>query len=256
MVFQDFALFPHLNDAANVGLAHKRGDVRKKRVADLLELVGLEGLESRMPHELSGGQRQRVALARALAAEPQLLLLDEPFSNLDPSTRLRVRAEVKALIQRVGITAVFVTHDQEEALSLADEVGVMMQGHLLQLGTPAEVYAAPAGRDVGEFVGVAAFLPGDASSGGVKCELGTLTTKNKVEGAVEVMLRAENLTIAEGGTPAVVQSVEYFGHDQLVTVRLSSGTTLEVRLPATQSLSPGENVGVAVKGDVVAFPRA
>jgi iron(III) transport system ATP-binding protein len=256
MVFQDFALFPHLNVAANVGFALKRGDERKQRVGQLLELVGLQGLESRMPHQLSGGQRQRVALARALAADPQLLLLDEPFSNLDPSTRLRVRAEVKQLIQTVGITALFVTHDQEEALSLADEVGVMSSGQLLQIGTPDEIYTSPVSREVGEFIGVTMFLPGEASGGSVECELGRLQTIGSATGPVDVMLRAESLTLAEGGTPAVVRTVEYFGHDQLVTVRLASGTELRVRLPATARLTRGESVGLGVKGDVVVFPRA
>jgi iron(III) transport system ATP-binding protein len=140
LVFQDFALFPHMNVAANISFGLPKEADKKRRVGELLDLVGLQGLESRMPHQLSGGQQQRVALARALAAEPKLILLDEPFSNLDPSVRARVRGEVKQLLQTVGITAIFVTHDQEEALSLAEQVGVMIDGHILQVGTPTEVY--------------------------------------------------------------------------------------------------------------------
>ena len=161
MVFQDFALFPHLDVAGNVAFGLPRGTDRRRRVGELLDLVGLPGLEKRMPHQLSGGQQQRVAIARALAPQPELLLLDEPFSNLDPGVRQRVRLEVRRLIDDVGITAVFVTHDQDEALSLAERVAVMIEGRVHQAGTPREVYLAPADRAVAEFMGEANFLPGE-----------------------------------------------------------------------------------------------
>jgi iron(III) transport system ATP-binding protein len=254
MVFQHFALFPHLDVAANVAFGLPRGANRKARVAQLLALVGLEGMERRMPHQLSGGQQQRVALARALAAEPELMLLDEPFSNLDPSTRQRVRAEVKQLIRSVGITAIFVTHDQAEALSLADRVGVMIDGRLLQTGTPSEVYARPVSRAVGEFVGDANFLPGRLADAAVECELGRWPVEDGFAGPAEVMLRAEELVLAEAGVEAVVQAVEYYGHDQMLTARLPSGTTVRVRLPSTPLVAEGEPIRLAVRGGAIVRP--
>jgi len=255
MVFQDFALFPHLNVSANIAFGLPKGADKRKRVDELLTLVGLRGMESRLPHELSGGQQQRVALARALAAEPALILLDEPFSNLDPSIRARVREEVKQLIHSIGITAVFVTHDQEEALSVAEEVAVMMEGRVLQTGTPTDIYMRPLSRAVGEFVGNANFLRGDVKDSVVECELGRLKVAASFEGRADVMIRAESLTVSEeGGTPGEVVNVEYFGHDQMVEVRLESGTLLHIRLLAVPQLPLGQHVGVVVKGDVFAFP--
>ncbi len=255
MVFQDFALFPHMNVGANVAYGLPRGVNKKSRASELLDLVGLTGLDGRMPHQLSGGQQQRVALARALAAEPQLILLDEPFSNLDPSIRAHVRTEVKQLIQAVGITAVFVTHDQEEALSLAEEVGVIIAGHLLQIGTPAELYKHPVSREVGEFVGGGNVLPGEVRGGIATCELGAFPVTAGFEGPADVMFRAEGLALAEGGTAATLQGVEYFGHDQLIAVTLPSGAPLKIRLLAAPQFEAGQQLGVSVRGDVLVFPR-
>ena len=255
MVFQDFALFPHMDVARNVAFGLPKGADRKRRVGELLDLVGLDGLGARMPHELSGGQQQRVAIARALAAEPLLMLLDEPFSNLDPSIRQRVRGEVKQLIHQVGITAVFVTHDQEEALSLAEQVAVMIDGRIHQVGTPREVYAQPADRAVAEFVGEANFLSAEIRGTRADCELGNIAVRAAFEGLGEVMVRAEDIeVVAEGGVSAEVVSIEYYGHDLLATVRMASGLSVRVRQKSAGNLAPGQAVHVAATGEALAFP--
>ena len=262
LVFQDFALFPHMDVARNVAFGLAAGADRRARVGELLDLVGLTGLEQRMPHELSGGQQQRVAIARALAALPVLMLLDEPFSNLDPSIRQRVRAEVKQLIHQVGITAVFVTHDQEEALSLAEQVAVMIDGRIHQVGTPHEVYASPVNRAVGEFIGEANFLPAEVRGARAECELGPVAVHGDahgLDGHAEVMLRAEDLDlVASGGVAGRLVGIEYYGHDMLVTVRLGSGRVVRVRQkaggPAAAPSGAGDEVRVAVHGEALVFP--
>jgi iron(III) transport system ATP-binding protein len=256
LVFQDFALFPHLDVATNVAFGLPKGADKASRVAELLTLVRLEGVGHRMPHELSGGQQQRVALARALASNPDLILMDEPFSNLDPSIREQVRGEVRQLLGSVGITAIIVTHDQEEALSLAGEVAVMLDGHILQAGTPAEVYGHPDSRAVGEFVGAANVLPGTARDSQVECVLGRFGATG-VSGDVDVMFRAESLAISEdGGSPGEVVDVDYYGHDQMVTVKLQSGEVLRLRLLARPAFEIGQHVGVTATGEPFVFPRA
>ena len=163
MVFQDYALFPHVDVAGNIafGLKDSRRE-RDRRVNELLELVGLSSFATRMPHELSGGQQQRVALARALAPEPEILLLDEPFSNLDTGMRAQVRTDVRDILQTTETTAIFVTHDQQEALSLSDEVAVIFEGKLVQVATPHAIYNRPINMQVAQFIGEANFLPATA----------------------------------------------------------------------------------------------
>lgn len=254
LVFQDFALFPHMDVGKNIAFGVAKGVDRRQRVAELLDLVGLAGLEKRMPHQLSGGQQQRVALARALAANPRLILLDEPFSNLDPSIRARVREEVRALIRKIGITAIFVTHDQDEALSLSDRVAVMIGGRILQLDTPAEIYANPATRGVAEFMGNTAFIPGDARDGKVSCELGVLPMKTPLSGRVDVLIRAEDVDRDQDGTKATVDAVSYLGHEQMVTLRLAAGSIVLARWRADEPVAVGESVCVRARGPVHVFP--
>ena len=257
MVFQDYALFPHLSVKANIAFGLRERQKREARVQELLSLVGLAGLEKRMPHQLSGGQQQRVALARALAAQPDLLLLDEPFSNLDPAIKARVRAEVRQIISSLGITAVFVTHDQEEALSLAEEVAVMLEGRIVQSGRPAEVYLQPASRAVAEFLGDTNFLHGTLHAGLLQCDLGRLPVQVPLEGEVDVMVRPENLALAnEGGQPVEITHCEYYGHDQMVTVRLENGQLLKVRSQNAPHLAPGHRLSLHLAGDVVVFPHS
>ena len=238
MVFQDYALFPHMTVASNVAYGLPRGD-RTRRVGSVLELVGLTGLESRMPNELSGGQQQRVALARALAPEPEVILLDEPFSNLDASLRDRVRRELRAILTEARTTAVFVTHDQEEALATSDIVAVMKDGKILQADTPAELYSNPTDPWVAAFLGDADVLESVARNGRVDTPVGGFDTD--LEGKVSVIIRPENLQISLGETPnAVVAGSEFFGHDQLVTLALHEGTRVRARLGPRPVYRPGE----------------
>ena len=256
MVFQDYALFPHLSVEQNVAYGLPSGKKRKGRVEEVLALTHLEGLGDRMPHELSGGQQQRVALARALAPEPAVVLLDEPFSNLDASLRVRVRSEMREILRDAGATAVFVTHDQEEALSLADEVAVMMRGTVVQSAPPETLYHCPATREVASFVGEANFLPGTAQNDQVSCALGDIPIVGSGEGEVDVMLRPEALVLR--GLPngqATVEDREFYGHDQLLKLRLDSGRTLRARLVGGPGFGLGERVAIGVWGSAVVFRR-
>lgn len=254
MVFQDYALFPHMNVAQNIAYGLPRGAQRAPRVEELLAIVGLEGLATRMPHELSGGQQQRVALARALAPHPQVLLLDEPFSNLDAGLRLSVRTEVRQILRNAGVTVLFVTHDQEEALSLADQVAVMLRGKVVQTAPPRVLYQRPVTHEVAAFVGAANFLPGAAHDDSVTCALGTLPLARPLRGPVEVLVRPEMLQLSpDTHSPHVVVQQTFFGHDQLVEVRLSTGNVVQARLAPWIEVSAGQPVRLDVLGPVVAF---
>ncbi|QIN82720.1 ATP-binding cassette domain-containing protein [Rubrobacter tropicus] len=265
MVFQDYALFPHLTVAQNVAYGLPGGKRRNGRVEEVLSLTHLDGFGSRMPHELSGGQQQRVALARALAPNPEVVLLDEPFSNLDAALRTRVRAEMRDILTDAGATAIFVTHDQEEALSLADEVAVMLHGTIAQKAAPEVLYHEPASREVAEFVGEANFIPGTHENGRLSCVLGDdVPACGECTGTVEAMLRPEALTLrrlngeAPDGTEtrATVLAREFYGHDQLIKLRLDSGPVLCSRLGGGPGFRPGERVAVAVAGRAVVFPKS
>ena len=247
MVFQDYALFPHLTVAANV--AYGLGRHAGRRVEEMLELVGLGGLQGRLPHELSGGQQQRVALARALAPEPEVILLDEPFSNLDASLRTRVRREVRAILAATQTTALFVTHDQEEALSISDSVAVMREGRVLQVATPGGMYQNPVDAWVAGFLGEADFIEGHASGGRVDTPLGVFATN--LAGPVRVMVRPENVAlIPDGDGDAVVAESEFYGHDQLVTVVLAGGVRVRSRLGPLPQFPVGTRVWVKAEGSV------
>ncbi len=269
MVFQDYALFPHLTVEGNVlyalgGRAGRNADA-KRRVAEVLDLVGLADLGGRQPHELSGGQQQRVALARALAGTPSVVLLDEPFSGLDAGLRARVRQEVRAILLAARVTALFVTHDQEEALSLADRVAVMRDGRVEQTGTPEEVYGRPASRWVAEFLGEADVLPGTVRDGWVECELARVPAEGVDSGSAEVLVRPESVALSYGpgastGRKVQVEGVvverEFFGHDQLVHVELPSGRRLRSRSLSYPVWHPGDRVRVQLDGPVNVFAGA
>lgn len=255
MVFQEYALFPHLSVADNIafGLAGKSRD-KNARVDEMLAMVGLEGTGARMPYELSGGQQQRVALARALAPKPDILLLDEPFSNLDAALRGQVRTEVRAILKQSGTTCIFVTHDQEEALSLADEVAVMLQGRVAQTAPPQTLYHHPASAEVATFVGEANFVPGMAEGDYAVCPLGRLALTRTAYGPVTLLIRPEALSIQTGGSGAQVTWREFYGHDQRIGLLTEGGLALVARADAAQRVSEGQAVGLAVTGPLNAFP--
>jgi iron(III) transport system ATP-binding protein len=254
MVFQDYALFPHLSVRQNIEFALLRRDRdKRKRVREMLSLVGLDGLGERFPHQLSGGQQQRVALARALAPAPSVVLLDEPFSNLDAALRKTMREEVRRILHEANATAIFVTHDQEEAMSLADRVAVMQAGEVLQIGDPATLYRYPAKLDVATFLGETNFIPGEASGKVAVTPLGTLSLVRPAEGDVSVMVRPESLSLVpdpEGD--AVVKAVRFYGYYQMVTVAVGD-LTLTARVWAQTYVTEGEHVRLEVLGQVVAF---
>jgi iron(III) transport system ATP-binding protein len=258
MVFQEYALFPHLSVRDNIAYGVDRHPDARRRVDEMLELVGLQSAADRMPHELSGGQQQRVALARALAPAPAVILLDEPFSNLDAALRLRVRSDVRDILRQAGVTAVFVTHDQEEALSLADQVAVMINGRIIQTGSPADIYRSPVNREVAAFIGDANFLPGRAEGNKVHCEIGELITEQEQNGDVHVMFRPEDLVISTyGNHQAEVEDLQFFGHDQLVCLRLPSGAALQSRvLGAPGAYRRGQKVSIRVNSPAMVYPAA
>ncbi len=259
MVFQDWALFPHRSVAGNVGYGLPRGERRSSRrsdrVEEALEMVGLGGLGNRSPATLSGGQQQRVALARALAPRPAVLLLDEPFSNLDTALRVDIRTEVHRLLADLGITTVFVTHDQEEAFVLGDEVAVMRNGVIEQRATPAALYATPASPWVAGFVGDANLVPGLASGDMAQTAVGPVALAVAADGPVQVLMRPETLTLAPG-EGARVEIVEFYGHDSVYELTLDTGLRVRVRVAASPTLIRGQRVVVRYAGTpTTAWPR-
>ncbi|MFF0222234.1 ABC transporter ATP-binding protein [Streptomyces sp. NPDC004629] len=253
MVFQSYSLFPHLDALDNVAFGLRMRGVRtaerRARAAELLELVGLADKGRRFPHQLSGGQQQRIALARALALRPRVLLLDEPLSALDAKVRLTLREEIRRLQQELGITTLFVTHDQEEALSVADRVAVMRAGRLEQCAAPAELYGRPATAFVAEFVGTMSRIPGSLAAGTVDVLGQRLPVDGTVPAAteVDVLVRPEAVRVSadEAGT-ARVAATAFLGAVVRVTVRLADGTEAKADLPAHEAAGLGAGCTVRV----------
>jgi len=252
MVFQDWALFPHLTVDNNVAYGLRAEDIARGRAAEALELVGLSNLGARYPSELSGGQAQRVAVARALAPRPRVLLLDEPFSNLDTEFRVKLRSEVATLMREVGMTAVFVTHDQEEAFVVGDEVAVMRSGRIIQQGTPTEVYERPASAWLAGFVGEANLVSGLGAGDVADTIFGSIPLATPTSGPCRLAVRPEHLLIGDGGGGRVT-GVEFYGHDTAYSVEFE-GTRVQVRAMAAPRFRPGDDVSVSYAGPkVVAF---
>lgn len=260
-VAQEGTLFPHLTVAENVGFGLARAARRDRaRIAALLDLVGLDhDLVGRYPHQLSGGQQQRVALARALAPEPRVILLDEPFSALDASLREGTRRAVAAALAVSGATAILVTHDQDEALSLGTQVAIMRGGRLAQVGPPAALYATPADREVAAFLGDAVFLPATVRDGRASCALGSLPLHTPIpDGPAEVMLRPEQIAVAPAGASGIIARVvgsTYFGKDCTLRLELAADATITARVPGHAAPASGDAVSLSVGSPVVAYPR-
>ena len=271
MVFQDYALFPHLTVAENIafGLKNQVKQSRsifsnqksfnrqvKLRVAEVLELVGLKGLEQRYPHQLSGGQQQRISLARALAPQPTLILLDEPLSNLDVQVRHRLRAEIRSILKAAGISAIFVTHDREEALAISDKIAVMCRGKVEQVGTPEEVYLNPASHFVAEFVAQANFLPAKRKGRVWLTEIGEIPVAKKdfingkpgatVASEGDLMLRPEDITLTPNVTSTtVVVEKQFLGREYFYCVETASGKRIYVRTNLYTAIAIGTKVNLS-----------
>jgi iron(III) transport system ATP-binding protein len=259
MVFQDFALFPHLSVAENIayGLPPHSPD-RAGRVHDLLVLVGLAGLESRMPHEMSGGQQQRVALARALARQPLVVLLDEPFSNLDADLRQQLREEMREILRRTRTTAVFVTHDQDEALFMGDEVAVMHAGRIEQVDAPEHIFQMPRTRFIASFLGRADFVPATVTADGLLTEVGLvpLLAPLPAGSTVDLLVRADDVTIGSRGDTGVIVARQFRGTHLLYRVQLPSGRVIHSSADHTAPFQPGMRVAVSIDPGhpLVCFP--
>ncbi len=261
IVFQDYALFPHMTVYQNVAFGLKglaREEVRA-RVEEILAVAGLKGLEKRYPHELSGGQCQRVALARSLAPRPGVILLDEPFSNLDAGLRDDLRDETKRILKETGATSILVTHDQEEAFCLSDRVGVLNNGSLEQVGTPAEIYHRPGSRFVADFVGKADFLAGVVDGGTVVTGVGVFPLDRKQLPAVkdvDLMIRPDDVdfTVDSGGN-AVIVDARFLGASTLYRLQLPCGQAIHSLKASTETFSPGVTVQTSINtAHTVVFP--
>lgn len=260
MVFQDYALFPHLTVAQNVrfGLRGLSKKERLMRVDEFLELTELIPYADRYPHELSGGQQQRVALARALAPRPRVVLLDEPFNGLDPELRPQMRREVAQILRHLDTAAILVTHDQEEALGIADQVAVIRNGEMQQIGTPEDIYHSPTTAFVAGFIGHADFVPGVISDRQIHTEIGIFPSPPHLPpGPVKVMVRHEAVILQPGGTLATVEEREFLGGEILYRLRLPSGATLHFEQRKRVHWPVGYRVPIEVHlPNVVAFPRS
>jgi iron(III) transport system ATP-binding protein len=255
MVFQDYALFPHLTIAKNIAFGLKgRGHQQiKVRVKEILDLIGLGELGNRYPHQLSGGQQQRVALGRALAPAPDLILLDEPLSNLDVQVRQRLRHEIRRILKQSGTSALFVTHDQEEALAISDRIAVMRDGKLEQIGTPEEIYITPQSRFVAEFVTQANFLPAKLGKNCWETEIGDFEINHNENQSYQwgdLMVREEELVIKpDDGASIVVKDRQFLGREYRYCLQTSSGNSLHARSKAFKPLDIGTKVTLSLNND-------
>ncbi len=254
LVFQDLALFPHLSVGRNIEYGLRDAARRAERTSEMLALTRLEPLRDRLPHELSGGEQQRVAVARALAPRPDLLLLDEPFANLDAELRSTVRAELVELLQSTGTTTIMVTHDREEALSSAEHLLVMSEGRLLQQGPPRTLYESPDSMEAAFLLGEGNLLQGMVTSGRASCCLGTIDVEGRPDGPCRLFVRSEHVAIEESADGAGrVEGGAYYGHDSVTSIRFEDGGLVQARLPHGRVPEPGSLVTVRLAGPCTCF---
>lgn len=266
-VFQDYALFPHLKVSTNVAFGLEKNGGRRERVTKMLELIGLAHKAGCYPHELSGGEQQRVALARALAPNPDVVLLDEPFSNLDATLRRQLRGDLVQILEATRATAIFVTHDREEALSVGSQIAVMQHGRIIEVASPREIYLNPKTREAARSVGTSSLLQGRAEGGFAHCDLGRLPLGRPCTmGRVEILLRPESIRLAplpRGGTyqgilgataEAEIVECRFHGGYQTLAIRLAGGQVLDVHVGPSHRFHVGDRVGVVVQDPVIAFP--
>lgn len=247
LMFQEHALFPHLTAFENVAFGLKKNAKGRETARSMLQLVGLAHLSDRYPHELSGGERQRVALARAMAPRPILILFDEPFSNLDADRRSRIREEVRGILKVSGSTAIFVTHDQDEALFMGDRIAVIHRGRLEQIGTPETIFHRPSTQFVAEFMGSTDFLPGEVTAAGIQTEIGLLDQHTPLPAGtqVEVALRPDDVAFTPGvGANAVVLERHFKGAYNVYRLQLHSGQLLHAMSSHTRLVHPDTPVRV------------
>lgn len=255
LVPQESALFPHLSVAGNIGFGVPRPE-RTMRVSELLDLVGLAGYQNRRPYELSGGEQARVALARALAPRPEVVLLDEPFAALDVALRTELREDVRGVLHATGATGVLVTHDQEEALSVADQVAVMRAGRVAQVAVPVDLYRRPADLEVARFVGTGVEFRTTVRQGMAETPLGTLAVDADALGPGVVLVRPEQLALGTSGVPGRVCSVAFYGHDAVLQVEVAGGERVAVRTASPVSAREGDEVRLRVEGEALFYPLA
>ena len=250
MMFQDYALFPHMDVLKNIGYGLSRDSARADRLTEVISLTGIEHLKNRMPYQLSGGEQQRVALARAIAPRPEVLLLDEPFSNLDETLRSQVRQETKDILKKSNITTVFVTHSTEEAMEMGQTVAVMNQGLLEQVGSPETIFNSPVTEFVANFMGMADFLEATLSKKHLHTEIGSLPAPRGVpnDTTLRVMIRPENISIEPSDTgQGIIQQRIFRGAFCLFKLELISGKTIHCLAPSTKNLSEGSRVTIRFK---------
>ncbi|MAB29259.1 MAG: ABC transporter [Planctomycetaceae bacterium] len=254
LVFQDLALFPHLTVGQNIEFGIRTRPEKKHRLSELLELVRLTELQDRLPHQLSGGEQQRVAVARALAPAPDLLLLDEPFANLDASLRSKVRAEMVDILKQAGATVIMVTHDREEALGSADHLMVMSSGRMVQAGLPRDVYEHPSTLEVAGLLGDGNVVACTVRDEFAECALGRIAAPGIKDGTCRLFVRSEHLQQSASGEITVrVKDASYFGHDALANLVLADGACLSMRQFEDVLPEPGDEIRISVTGPVTFF---
>lgn len=256
MVFQDYALFPHLSIEKNVAFGVRDKATREQRIVDCLALTQMTAHRKKMPHALSGGEQQRIALARALAPKPGLILLDEPFSNLDAKLRVQIRREIKDILRKVGSTAIFVTHDQEEALSLADKVSVMSEGEIVQSADPATLYHRPVNLEVANFVGHGNLIQGQGQGGEVETILGRLKLYEEHSGPMKIMLRPEQLDASEDEDGLwTLQNQEFLGDRQVLRLASENEDQITVTQWSWKTQAASQRMSLKVHGRVHGWPE-